>query len=233
MPSEVALLESRAMRDEYLGRVDVLDKVKALVMLPDGVHVRTEEVASYFDIHRDVVHSIVRRHRDELQVNGMVTLKGAELRDFHVVIATTWGESYPQAATRLRLFTRRAVLNIAMLLRDSDTARSVRTYLLDAEEGRPDGYASLERRVAKTEAGLDTVGHALQELGPVLNRMSLRLDSLDRRLEATNQVVGAISNRLCDLSDDMRRMERRMDTRMDGIAHQVRELNVSRRRKRR
>lgn len=89
MPSEVALLESRAMRDEYLGRVDVLDKVKALVMLPDGVHVRTEEVASYFDIHRDVVHSIVRRHRDELQVNGMVTLKGAELRDFHVVIATT------------------------------------------------------------------------------------------------------------------------------------------------
>jgi hypothetical protein len=37
MSTEVALLESRAMRVEHLGRVDALDKVKALVMLPDGV----------------------------------------------------------------------------------------------------------------------------------------------------------------------------------------------------
>ena len=50
MPSEVALLESRAMRVEHQGRVDVLDKVKALVMLPDGIHVRTEDVARYFEV---------------------------------------------------------------------------------------------------------------------------------------------------------------------------------------
>ncbi|MBT2390174.1 hypothetical protein J7E87_12230 [Streptomyces sp. ISL-1] len=235
MPSEVALLESRAMRDEHQGRVEVLDKVKALVTLPDGIHLRTEDVARYFEIHRDAVHSVVKRHRDELKANGLITLKGSELQRFHMAVLATWDESYPQAGAQLRLYTRRTVLNIAMLLRDSDIARCVRTYLLDAEEegGRRQGYASLDRRVTKVEANLDTVGHALQELGPVINGISVRLDRLDRRLDATNQVVGAMSNRLCDLSDDMRRMERRMDSRMDDVAHQLRELQRGQRRKRR
>lgn len=235
MPSEVALLESRAMRDEHQGRVEVLDKVKALVMLPDGMHVTTEGVAHYFEVHRGTVHNIARRHRDELEASGMITLKGSELQSFEVLNLNTSKESYPQGRAHLRLYTRRSVLNIAMLLRDSDIARCVRTYLLDAEEegGWRQGYASLDRRVTRVEANLDTVGQALQELGPVINGISVRLDRLDRRLDTTNQVVGAMSNRLCDLSDDMRRMERRMDRRMDDFAHQLRELQRGQRRKRR
>ncbi|WNI27154.1 hypothetical protein RLT58_17630 [Streptomyces sp. ITFR-16] len=50
MPTEVALLESRALRVEQMGRVDALDKVKSLAMLPDGIHVRTEDVARYFEV---------------------------------------------------------------------------------------------------------------------------------------------------------------------------------------
>ena len=45
-----------------------------------------------------------------------------------------WSSSYPQARSGLGILTRRAVLNVAMLLRDSDVARRVRGYLLDAEE---------------------------------------------------------------------------------------------------
>lgn len=237
MPSEVALLESRTMRDEHLGRVDVLDKVKALVMLPDGVHVRTEDVARYFEVSTEVIKKLTQRHRDEVNENGLQVLRGDDLQLFHRDMLSLWnvnqGESYPQAATQLTLYTRRTVLNVAMLLRDSDIARCVRTYLLDAEEGWRKGYASLDRRVTAVEASLDTVGRALQELGPVINGISVRLDRLDRRLDATNQVVGAISNRLCNLSDDMRRMERRMDKRMDDFAHQLRELQRSQRRRRR
>lgn len=81
-------------------------------------------------------------------------------------------ESYPQAATQLRLHTRRTVLNVAMLLRDSDIARCVRTYLLDAEQDLRAGHASLEHRVTRVESCLAGVGIALQELGPVLNRSS-------------------------------------------------------------
>jgi uncharacterized coiled-coil protein SlyX len=231
MPSEVALLESRTMRVEHLERVDALDKVKALVMLPDGIHLRTDDVARYFEVSTEVVKKVTQRHRAELIENGLCVLRGDDLRIFHRDMLSLWeggsGMSYPQAATQLTLYPRRTVLNVAMLLRDSDIARCVRTYLLDAEEGWREGYAALDRRVTNTETCLAGVGAALQELGPVLNRMSQRLDNLDRRLDATNQVVAAISNRLCDMSDDINRL----DARMDGFVLQLKDVRRGRKRR--
>ncbi|MFJ7997102.1 hypothetical protein ACIQ7D_08095 [Streptomyces sp. NPDC096310] len=231
MPPEGALLESRSMRVEHLGRVDALDKIKALVMLPDGVHIRTEDMSRHFEVSTDVIRQVTARHRAELAESGMRVLRGSDLRKFHSDMVSLWGgryaESYPQAATQLTLYTRRAVLNVAMLLRDSDIVRCVRTYLLDAEEGWREGYAALDRRVTDVESCLGGVGVALQELGPVLNRMSYRLDSLDRRLDATNQVVAAISNRLCEMSDRIDRV----DAKVDHVAQQVGELRRGRRRR--
>ncbi|WP_406100192.1 hypothetical protein [Streptomyces sp. NBC_01013] len=224
MPTEVALLESRALRIELTGRVDVLDKVKSLVMLPDGVHVRTEDVARYFEVSTGVVRRLTDRHQDELAQNGLRVLRGSDLRTFHSGMVSLWGgegaESYPQVATQLRLYTRRTVLNVAMLLRDSDIARCVRTYLLDAEQDLRAGYTSLEHRVTRVESCLAGVGTALQELGPVLGRMSHRLDSLDRRLEVTHQVVGATSVRLGEVADDIGRL----DGRMDELARNLKDL---------
>ncbi|MFJ9679838.1 hypothetical protein ACIRP2_17485 [Streptomyces sp. NPDC101194] len=225
MPTEIALLESRALRVEQMGRVDVLDKVKGLVMLPDGIHLRTEDVARYFEVSTEVIKKVTQRHRAEVTENGLVLLRGSELREFHRDMLSLWSgegaDSYPQAATRLTLYTRRTVLNVAMLLRDSDIARCVRTYLLDAEQDLRAGYASLEHRVTRVESCLAGVGSALQELGPVLNRMSHRLDSLDRRLDATHQVVGAMSVRLGRLSEDIIRI----DGRMDDLARHLKDLN--------
>lgn len=231
MPSEVALIESRSMRESVMGRIETLDKVKALVLLPDGVHMRTEDMSRYFEVSTDAIRQVAARHRAELAENGMRVLRGSDLRRFHSDILSLWdagqGESYPQAATQLTLYTRRSVLNIAMLLRDSDIARRVRTHLLDAEEGWREGYASLDRRVTDVESCLGGVGVALQELGPVLNRMSYRLDSLDRRLDATNQVVAAISNRLCQMSEDINRV----DARVDDVVHQLKDLRRGRKRR--
>ncbi|MFB7969296.1 hypothetical protein [Streptomyces rubiginosohelvolus] len=224
MPTEVALLESRALRGERMGRVDALDKVKSLVMLPDGIHLRTEDVARYFEVSTGAVRRLTDRHQKELAENGLRVLRGAELRSFHSDMKSLWVgdrvESYPQAATQLRLYTRRTVLNIAMLLRDSDIASCVRTYLLDAEESLRTQYASLDHRVTRIESCLTGVGSALQELGPVLVRMSERLDSLDRKVEMTHQVVGAMSLRLTDVQQDVGRL----DGRMDAFAGQLKDL---------
>ncbi|MFC9620496.1 hypothetical protein ACFTXM_11005 [Streptomyces sp. NPDC056930] len=225
MPTEVALLESRALRVEQMGRVDVLDKVKSLVVLPDGTHLRTEDAARYFEVSTEVIKKVTQRHRAEVTENGLRLLRGPELRKFHRDMLSLWGGgedgSYPQAATQLTLYTRRTVLNVAMLLRDSDIARCVRTYLLDAEQDLRAGYASLEHRVTRIENCLAGVGSALQELGPVLNRMSHRLDSLDRRMDITHQVVGAMSVRLGHLSEDIVRI----DGRMDDLARHLKDLS--------
>ncbi|MGW1465291.1 hypothetical protein ACWCPT_13240 [Streptomyces sp. NPDC002308] len=227
MPTEAALLESRALRVEQMVRVDILDKVKSLVMLPDGIHVRTEDVARYFEVSTEAVKKVTQRHRAEMEENGLILLRGSDLQSFQRDMLSLWsgqeggmGGSYPQAATRLTLYTRRTVLNVAMLLRESDIARCVRTYLLDVETDLRDRYDSLDFRVTRIESCLAGVGVALQELGPVLRRMSERFDSLDRKLGATHEVVGAMSVRLADVAHDVRRV----DARLGDVAHRLKEL---------
>ncbi|GCD44318.1 hypothetical protein GKJPGBOP_04014 [Streptomyces paromomycinus] len=208
------------MRDSVADRTEVLDKVKALALLPDGVHATTEGVASYFVVHKEVVKKVTQRHRAELSTNGMWVLRGSDLREFKRDNMSLYEESYPQAKTNLTLYTRRTILNIAMLLRDSEVARAVRTYLLDVEESarervevprprqaRPaPTVESLDHRLTRGESSLADIGPALRDLGPVIGRISGRLDRLDRRLDATNRVVCAMSERLSDLAEDVREL---------------------------
>ncbi|WNM28927.1 restriction endonuclease [Streptomyces sp. Li-HN-5-11] len=133
MINESALMESKALRDSVLDRTDVLDRVKALSLLPDGMHVTTAMVAAYFGVTAEAIRQLKARHHEELACNGMVTLQGRDLADFKRDILSRYPGGYPQPRSSLTLYSRRAVLNVAMLLRDSDVARQVRTYLLDME----------------------------------------------------------------------------------------------------
>ena len=126
---ELALTESRTMRAATVARTDVLDKVKALALLPDGVHATTEIVASYYEVGLDAIESVVRRHRGELTENGMETLRGDALRSFN----ETAGLTVSSRRNSLRVFSRRAILNVGQLLADSSVAKQVRTYLLEIE----------------------------------------------------------------------------------------------------
>ncbi|MFI0816921.1 hypothetical protein ACH4TX_10485 [Streptomyces sp. NPDC021098] len=227
MPPETALLESRALRDSVIERTDVLDKVKILAMLPDGVHVTTRIVAAYFEVGEEAIKSLAKRHREEFHSNGMHTLRGPDLQVFERSNLDLSDSSYPQGRAHLTLYPRRAVLNVAMLLRDSDIARRVRTYLLDVEErtraGRQSGAGRVpleqiltERllegpigtRLDAVESRLTDVGSALRELTPWLARVSARLDGMDRRLDAQGRVICAMSERLCDLGEDMKEVRR-------------------------
>jgi len=130
MPPEAALLESRALRDSVRSRTDALDRVKALILLPDDIHVTTSMVADYFEVGLEAVKSLVKDHREELNTSGYHVLAGQELRVFKNLSGihprTPW----------IALFPRRAVLNVAMLLRESPVARQVRMRLLDIEAER-------------------------------------------------------------------------------------------------
>ncbi|MFE9448375.1 hypothetical protein [Streptomyces sp. NPDC006739] len=126
---ELVLTESRTMRAQTASRVDVLDKVKALALLPDGVHATTDGVAAYYEVGLDAIESVVRRYREELVENGMETLRGDALRSFNETAKLT----VSSRRNSLRVFTRRTILNVGQLLTESDVARKVRTYLLEVE----------------------------------------------------------------------------------------------------
>lgn len=127
--NELALTESPSLRAQHANRVEVLDKVKALSLLPDGVHATTEMVATYYEVTPEAVDQIVKRNRAELQDNGYKVLARGE---FEGVIGDTLKLS-PQAR-RVAVFNRKAILNIGQLLTGSEVAKDVRAYLLNLEE---------------------------------------------------------------------------------------------------
>ncbi|MGI5274681.1 phage antirepressor KilAC domain-containing protein [Nonomuraea sp. CA-218870] len=143
--NELALTESSALRREYVDRTDALDKVKFLRMMPDDLHVTTEMVAAYFEVGVKTIESLALDHREELEGNEHRVISGDELTSFKKVCGIH------SRARSLALFTRRTVLNVGMLLRDSKVAKDVRTYLLNAERQQiaiPQDYPSALRALA-------------------------------------------------------------------------------------
>ena len=132
-PNELILTESRTMRAQTAGRVDVLDKVKALALLPDDANATTDLVANYFEVGVEAIKSLVKDHRAELVDNGYMVLRGQQLRDF-VRSREDLANAFDPKTRSVALFTRRTILNVGQLLTESDVARQVRTYLLDVEE---------------------------------------------------------------------------------------------------
>ncbi|MFJ2555106.1 MULTISPECIES: restriction endonuclease [unclassified Streptomyces] len=130
MLDEIVLLESSSLRARVAERDEVLDKVKELALSPDGLHATTKDVAAYFEVGETVIWAVIHDHRSELQSNGYRVLSGEELTCFKQVCGIK------SRSRSVGIFSRRAVLYTAMLLRDSIVARQVRTYLLDSERNQ-------------------------------------------------------------------------------------------------
>ena len=125
---ELALTESRTLREQFVSRTEVLDRVKALTLLADGFHATTEMVASFYEVDIETIKKLVQRHRDEMILNGYRVLKGDELRELKRDNVSLLD------AKSLALFTKRTMLNIGQMLTGSDVAQQVRTRLLDDHE---------------------------------------------------------------------------------------------------
>jgi hypothetical protein len=120
-------------RDKYINRVDVLDKVKELVTLPNTEHMTTTQVANYFEVSKPTIDQIVSRHKNEFLEDGVKTLKGEELRQYKISTRLHLVSEYKRVPS-LSVFPRRAVLRVAMLLTCSKVAEKIRDYLLNVEE---------------------------------------------------------------------------------------------------
>jgi len=89
----------------------------------------TQMVAEFFDIDERTLKRYLENYEKELKHNGYVLTKGNELKDFklqfgHVI-------NVPSKTTQLGLFNFRAILNLAMLLVESENAKLLRSKILD------------------------------------------------------------------------------------------------------
>ena len=134
--NQTILLESKTARNGAIQEVtnermdDVFHKVKGLVLLPDDMHVTVEMVANYYEVDKELIKYHIKENSDELISDGLKVLKGSELKDFKAQVVELPDLKF---APSLTIIPRRAILRIGMLLRDSEIAKQVRTYLLNVE----------------------------------------------------------------------------------------------------
>ena len=80
--NETQLIESQECRNSYIERVEVLDKVKSLVLLADDTYTTVEMVANYYEVDIEVIKWHIKNNHEELSLDGMKILEGEELREF-------------------------------------------------------------------------------------------------------------------------------------------------------
>lgn len=154
--NENTLLDDRKLRDAYAGRIEVLDKVKKLLLLPELECMTTQQVADYYGVGKKAIESLYSRHNDELLIDGIRLCKRSEFLNLqHEGLENVVGKTriklldgtILEVPNRgLKVFPRRAILRIGMLLRDSDVAKEVRTQFLNIEE-----KSSVEVKIADIE----------------------------------------------------------------------------------
>ncbi|AZV43662.1 hypothetical protein BAOM_3053 [Peribacillus asahii] len=149
--NEMVLVESRTMRDQYVYKDSVLDKIKIVPLLENTVEVTTEMIANYYEVPVGTIKTIISRNRDEFNLYGELrVLKGKTLKEFK---SEFQDETAFKGASSLTLINRRGLLRIGMVLTESEVAQSIRNYLLNVEEisDKEQKMWAVEREISKRE----------------------------------------------------------------------------------
>ena len=89
-----------------------------------------QQVMALFEVSDATVERYISNHGEELKANGYQLLKGKTLKEFKDLVDVSLINEGNKAPL-LGVFSFRAVLNLAMLLTESERAKAVRSRLLD------------------------------------------------------------------------------------------------------
>ena len=145
------LLTNKELREKLKDKVEVLNKVKSLLLLSDSDIAITKQVAQYYEVGEKAISSLIYDNYDEVSEDGYEVLKGKDLSKSHVISFKDFtshranykfilndGTELSVGGKGIALFPKRAILRVGMLLRDSKVAKEVRSQLLNIVENTSD-----------------------------------------------------------------------------------------------
>ena len=206
------IIDSKELREELAGRIDVLEKVKQLLLIPETEYATIAVVAEYYQVSNESIRQIVVRNHDELAEDGLIAMKGKDIllnlvsdkmsHTNHKGYFDVGGVKIPYGASTL--FPRRAILRIGMLLRDSEVAKEIRTQLLNTEEKaeNPVKVSDIneEQRLAMN-VGMALASGNTEETIKAFSEMVAFKNRHIEKLETTNK---ALSNSILEWEDRSR-----------------------------
>lgn len=145
---EIDLINNEELRNQCIDHYEVLEKVKELLLIPGTDFMSVKQVADYYEVGDEGIQSLYKDYKRELDEDGVAiksykafsnVLKGQLKTGKGKAVFTFENGEVIEIPTRgLKVFPRRAILRIGMLLRDSEIAKEVRTALLNIEEKTSD-----------------------------------------------------------------------------------------------
>ena len=142
MKNEMDLLVSKELRDTFANRIDVLEKVKELLLHTESATLN--QVAEFYETDSDTIKKVYQRNKDEIDMDGVkvenfnyfLTGQNCTIKNLVGKSIITYNDKTELIIPNrgINVFPRRAILRIGMLLRDSNIAKEVRNQLLNIEE---------------------------------------------------------------------------------------------------
>lgn len=145
---ELDIMNTQTVRDQCIAHIEVLDRVKELLLLPRLDCFTMKQVSEWYEADVEAVKKVYQRNRSEFESDGATKVSVSEFAE-----KLDWDKmSQSNRGTRtfnidgvsvtipnvgVILFPRRAILRVGMLLRDSRVAQEVRTQLLNIVDALP------------------------------------------------------------------------------------------------
>ena len=142
-----SMVDNYDLRNELIARTEVLDKVKKLLLIPEMNCMTIRQVADYYEVDIDTINRCCQRNRTEIVGDGVANKTPKVFKDLlteqdvqlvqnrtNLVIQIDDNTRLEIPNRGIKCFSKRAVLRIGMLLRDSKIAQEVRTELLNIVE---------------------------------------------------------------------------------------------------
>lgn len=139
-----SMVDNYDLRNELIARTEVLDKVKKLLLIPEMNCMTIRQVADYYEVDIDTIKRCCQRNRTEIEGDGVANKTPKVFKDLlteqnvplvqnrtNLVIQIDDNTRLEIPNRGIKCFSKRAILRIGMLLRDSKIAQEVRTQLLN------------------------------------------------------------------------------------------------------
>ena len=212
--TEEDLINKKEMRDKYIDRLDILEKVKALLLIPEVNLMSTGMVAKFFDVPVATIKTVYLRNKDEIDSDGVKTLSSKDLREWiqneaihlngssGVIITATDGTKYNLSHRDAVYFPPRSIVRLSMMLRDSKVAHAVRDLIVET--------------ACKPEVKQMIVEEADEDIKRVKDWLYQNIALGD---DLTNRMVSmqGITKRFLELKDENKQLKSEKQEAMDTI----------------
>lgn len=144
-----SFLDNKKLREQTMERIEILDKVKQLFLIPELECMTVKQVADYFEVELETIQWQYKNNKDEFDEDGVSVKKLTDFKSLGCSLTTSLkmatGRGFLELSFSdgtvvvvpnggIKCFPKRAVLRMGMLLRDSRVAKEIRTQLLNTFE---------------------------------------------------------------------------------------------------